>query len=107
MLVISDLIHTFRGLRHDVLEIIPGFHKDSTIRPALYLLWIQPDVIIFCPQKIDISVAYAIWSGLGTTLIATVGILWFREPLSAVKIISIGLIVLGVLGLRLSDGIQQ
>lgn len=57
-------------------------------------------------KKLDVSVAYAVWSGLGTTLIATVGILWFREPLSALKIISIGLIILGVIGLRLSGGIQ-
>lgn len=57
-------------------------------------------------KKIDVGIAYAVWSGLGTTLIATVGILWFREPLSALKIISIGLIVLGVIGLRLSGGIQ-
>ncbi len=57
-------------------------------------------------KKIEVGVAYAVWSGLGTTLIATVGILWFREPLSALKIISIGLIVIGVIGLRLSGGIQ-
>lgn len=59
----------------------------------------------FVLRKIDISVAYAVWSGLGTALIASVGILWFREPLSAVKIISIGLVVVGVIGLRLSGGI--
>lgn len=57
-------------------------------------------------KKIEISVAYAIWSGVGTTLIATVGILWFREPLSALKIISIGLIIIGVIGLRLNGGIH-
>ncbi len=28
----------------------------------------------------DVSIAYTIWAGLGTALIATVGILWFREP---------------------------
>lgn len=57
-------------------------------------------------KKIDVGIAYAVWSGLGTTLIATVGILWFREPLSALKIISIGLIIMGVIGLRLGGGIQ-
>ena len=57
-------------------------------------------------KKIEISVAYAIWSGVGTTLIATVGILWFRKPLSALKIISIGLIIIGVIGLRLNGGIH-
>lgn len=60
----------------------------------------------FALKKIDISVAYAVWSGLGTTLITAVGIMWFKEPLSVLKIISIGLIVIGVIGLRLSGGIQ-
>jgi small multidrug resistance pump len=53
-------------------------------------------------KQIEISVAYAIWSGLGTVLIVTVGILWFKEPASVVKIISIGLVILGVVGLNLS-----
>ncbi|UJS20150.1 MAG: multidrug efflux SMR transporter [Candidatus Brocadia sp.] len=57
-------------------------------------------------RKVDVSVAYAVWSGLGTILIATVGIVWFREPLNALKIISIVLIVLGMIGLRLSGGMQ-
>lgn len=89
------------------LKLSQGFTK---IVPSILLFifyGFSLTLLSFALKKIDISVAYAIWSGLGTTLIATVGILWFREPLSAVKILSIGLIVLGVLGLRLSDGIQQ
>lgn len=53
-------------------------------------------------KKLDVSVAYAVWSGMGTALIATIGILWFREPLTAVKIASLALIIIGVLGLNLS-----
>jgi small multidrug resistance pump len=55
-------------------------------------------------KKIDVSVAYAVWSGLGTTLIATIGILWFREPVTAIKLISLGLIIVGVIGLNASGG---
>jgi small multidrug resistance pump len=55
-------------------------------------------------QKIDVSFAYAIWSGLGTALITLVGILWFREPLNILKGISLALIVIGVIGLNLSGG---
>jgi small multidrug resistance pump len=55
-------------------------------------------------KKIDVSVAYAVWSGLGTVLIATIGILWFKEPATALKIISIGLVIIGVIGLNLSGG---
>jgi small multidrug resistance pump len=53
-------------------------------------------------KKLDLSVTYAIWSGLGTALIAIVGMTWFREPVSAVRICSILLIVIGVVGLALS-----
>ena len=53
-------------------------------------------------KTIDISVAYAIWAGLGVLLITLVGIFWFEESTSALKIVSIGLIIIGVVGLRLS-----
>jgi small multidrug resistance pump len=54
-------------------------------------------------KKIDVSFAYAVWSGLGTALIAVIGVLWFREPVSAWKVISLALIILGVVGLNLSS----
>lgn len=60
--------------------------------------------LTFAIKKIDVSVAYAIWSGLGTVLIATIGILWFKEPANALKIISIGLVIIGVIGLNISGG---
>lgn len=53
-------------------------------------------------KKIDMSISYAIWSGVGTALIAVIGIGWFKEPLTALKIVSIVLIVAGVLGLNAS-----
>jgi small multidrug resistance pump len=53
-------------------------------------------------KEIQLSLAYAIWSGIGTVLIVTIGILYFQEPMTALKIISIGLIIAGVVGLNLS-----
>ena len=55
-------------------------------------------------KRIDVSVAYAVWSGVGTALIATIGVLWFKEPVTALKLISLGLIIVGVVGLNLSGG---
>ena len=57
-------------------------------------------------KTIDVSVAYAIWAGLGTALVATVGFLVFGEPMSGVRLISIGFIVLGVVGLQLSGAVH-
>ncbi|AHY47941.1 Membrane transporter of cations and cationic drugs [Rubrobacter radiotolerans] len=55
-------------------------------------------------KSLDVSVAYAVWSGMGTALIATIGILWFREPLGALKLASLVLIIIGVAGLNLGVG---
>ncbi len=52
-------------------------------------------------KKIDVSIAYAVWAGIGTALIAVIGILYFKEPLTLVKVISIFLIIIGVIGLSL------
>jgi small multidrug resistance pump len=53
-------------------------------------------------KAIDVSVAYAVWSGLGTALIASVGVLWMKEPLNTLKVVSLMLIIIGVIGLHLS-----
>lgn len=57
-------------------------------------------------KKIDVSVAYAVWAGVGTALIAAIGVLYFKEPASFLKALSLVLIIAGVIGLNLS-GVQQ
>jgi len=54
-------------------------------------------------KSIDVSVAYAVWSGLGTAIIAVIGIGWFKEPISILKVVSLGMIIVGVVGLNLSS----
>ena len=54
-------------------------------------------------KKMEVSFVYAIWSGLGTALVTLIGILYFKESANIFKIASIGLIILGVVGLHLSS----
>jgi len=54
-------------------------------------------------KRMEIGVVYAIWSGAGTAAMALVGYWFFQESMSAVKAVSITLIVLGVIGLNLGD----
>jgi small multidrug resistance pump len=51
-------------------------------------------------KKIDMSVSYAIWSGVGTATIALIGVFAFRESLTVVQVVSVVLIIAGVVGLR-------
>jgi small multidrug resistance pump len=53
----------------------------------------------FALRTIEVSVAYAIWSGLGLVLVAAIGILLLGEGAGALKLASIVLIVTGVAGL--------
>lgn len=62
--------------------------------------------LTFALKKIEVSVAYAVWSGIGTALITAIGILYFREAVSALKLVSIVLIIAGVVGLNLSGAKQ-
>lgn len=52
-------------------------------------------------KRLEVSFAYAVWSGLGTMLIALIGMMYFNEPMTAIKMFSLLLIIVGVVGLRL------
>ncbi len=52
-------------------------------------------------KSFEIGTAYAIWSGLGTAATAVIGVLVFREELTLIKGLSLGLIILGVIGLNI------
>ncbi|MGC8719291.1 MAG: DMT family transporter [Thermodesulforhabdaceae bacterium] len=62
--------------------------------------------VTFALKEIDVSIAYAVWSGLGTALITLVGIFFFRESVTLLKIVSILLIIIGVMGLNLAGARQ-
>ena len=53
-------------------------------------------------HDLDVSLAYAVWAGLGTALVALIGVWYFGEPLSLLKMVCLGLIILGVAGLNLA-----
>ena len=53
-------------------------------------------------RTMPVSVAYAIWAGAGTSLVAVAGFLFRGESMDWVKALSLGMIVLGVVGLNLT-----
>lgn len=55
-------------------------------------------------KKVDVSVAYAIWSGVGVALISVIGIVYFREPMTVTKIVGTVAIIGGVVALNAAGG---
>ena len=86
------------------MKLSDGFTKPGPVIAMLILYGVGLSLLAWTLKAIDISVAYAVWSGLGTALIAIIGIFWFKEPSSLIKFLSISLIILGVIGLNLSNG---
>ena len=88
------------------LKLSDGF---SRLVPSLGVFVLYPLSFVLLAavlKAIDVSVAYAIWSGVGTALVAVIGILIFNEPISAARFASLGLIILGVVGLQLTGAVH-
>lgn len=55
-------------------------------------------------KSLDVGVAYAIWSGVGTAVVAALGVLLFAESMSLAKGVWIAVIIVGVIGLQATSG---
>jgi small multidrug resistance pump len=51
-------------------------------------------------KAMEIGVAYAVWAGAGTALIAVIGIVFLSEGVTAAKMLGLGLVVAGVVVLN-------
>lgn len=55
-------------------------------------------------KTIPIGTAYAVWTGIGAVGTFAVGILFHGDSTSALRLVSVGLIVTGIVGLKLAHG---
>lgn len=53
-------------------------------------------------KSLPIGTAYAVWTGIGAVGTALIGILFFNEPRTAMRLVCLGLILLGIVGLKAS-----
>jgi quaternary ammonium compound-resistance protein SugE len=60
-------------------------------------------IFLWMAQKeIPIGTAYAVWTGIGAAGTFIIGILYFKDAATLLRIASLTLIVMGVIGLKLS-----
>jgi quaternary ammonium compound-resistance protein SugE len=71
-----------------------GFAIVAMVASGALLLWAQ--------RSIPMGTAYAVWTGIGAVGAFTVGILAFGDQASAMRLVSIGLVVAGIVGLKLA-----
>lgn len=83
------------------LKYTEGFTKlypsTITIAAMIFSLWF----LGLSLRQLPMGTAYAIWTGIGTIGTAVFGILLFSEPATALRILSLLMIVFGIFGLKL------
>ncbi len=63
-------------------------------------IWLLAVVV----RTLPVSVAYAVWSGVGTAIVAVIAYFFLGESMTVLKAASLALIVAGVVGLNLAGG---
>ncbi|MDH5305953.1 MAG: multidrug efflux SMR transporter [Myxococcales bacterium] len=88
------------------LKLSEGFSRALPASGVVVLYLTSFTLLARVVQSIDIGVAYAIWAGVGTALVAGVGITFFGEAISWLRFVSLAFVVAGVVGLQLSGAIR-
>jgi len=83
------------------LKYTDGFTRFwPTVATALALL-ASMSLLGIALRTLPLGTAYAVWTGIGSVGTAVLGIILFREPATAIRLVCIGLIVTGIVGLKL------
>jgi small multidrug resistance pump len=80
-----------------------GFTKLGPILFVFLFYSLALGCLILVLRQMDTSIAYAIWASAGILIMALVGIFYLHEPVTIIKVVSILMILLGVIGLEFFD----
>lgn len=84
-----------------LLKLSDGFSRIGVGSGALLAYGVCFVFVALALKAIPVGVAYAIWAGLGTAAIAVIGMTVFGEQVSVLKIVFLGMIIAGAVGLNL------
>lgn len=97
MLIIAGLFETgwAIGLKYSqgFTKLIPSVFTIVGMIASFYFLSLAL-------KNLPLGTAYAIWTGIGTVGTVTLGIILFKEPVDILRLICIGFIVIGIIGLK-------
>ena len=85
------------------MKLSEGFSKPVPSVLVLFFYALSIIALTFAVNRLEVSVAYAVWSGMGTALVAVIGLWFFQESLTSIKVVALGLIIVGVVMLHLTS----
>lgn len=100
ILVIAGLFETAWAIG---LKYTDGFSRFWPSFWTIVAMVISVWLLGLCVKTLPVGTAYAIWVGIGAVGTVILGILLFNEPVSALRITSLLLIIAGMIGLKLAS----
>jgi small multidrug resistance pump len=86
-----------------LLKLSDGFTRIGTTAAMAMCYFGSFYLMAMSLRQMEVGTVYAVWSALGTALVVGAGILFFRESMTAMKAVSIMLIIVGVISLNVSS----
>lgn len=83
------------------LKYTEGFTRPLASALTLAAMAISVLLLGLSLKTLPLGTAYAVWTGIGTVGTAALGILLFGDPATAARLVCIGLILAGIVGLKL------
>ena len=86
------------------LRYTDGFTRPLATVVVLAIAWLSFYLLAVAMREIPVGTAYAIWTGIGATGVALLGMMFLKEPVTAARLLFLGMIVAGIIGLKWSSG---
>jgi len=84
------------------LKYTDGFTRVGPTVATLAAMVVSVWLLSIGMRTLPVGTAYSVWVGVGAIGTVALGIVLFGEPASAARLISVGLIVAGIVGLKLA-----
>ncbi|MFL6727590.1 MAG: DMT family transporter [Sphingomicrobium sp.] len=84
------------------LRFVDGFRNVPWTLAFLASVAVSMGLLEIASRAIPMGTAYAVWGGIGAVGTVIVGILWFHEPASTMRVLLIVMIVAAIAALRLT-----
>ena len=85
------------------LKLSEGFTRPWPTALTAVSLLLSMGLLGLALRTLPLGTAYAVWTGIGAVGIAIIGMLWFGDGVTWARVLCIGLIVAGIVGLKLSS----
>ena len=88
------------------LEYSDGLSKPVPTLVTVAALVVSMVLLARAIEDLPVGTAYAVWTGIGAVGTATLGVVLFDEPATVTRVLFIGAIVVGIVGLHSVSGVQ-